>query len=368
MKEVLFIGLEVDDQAFHGYGVSKDGSERFEFSCRPHLADLAKKLSKFESFDVWICYEATYLGFSLQRGLQSKGYHCDVIAPSLIPREPGRQVKTDRVDSRKLARYYKQGLLTVVQPPDKVQEAQRDLIRSRSFLSSQVRKLKAHINSLCRRSGLDYRSEVGKPGSHYWTQPHYQWLERKASIHRESLGMNLELLLMTLRQLSSQVASYDEQINKLASTERYGAAVRALGCFRGISTLTAMKLITEIGDINRFAHPRQLTSYSGMDIREYSSGASERRYSITHMGNRHIRTAVVEACQTALKPPRISNELKRRRQGASAKAIDVADRCMKRLSKKGLHLVMAGKPKNKATVACAREMLGFVWESLKAVS
>ena len=90
-----------------------------------------------------------------------------------------------------------------------------------------------------------------------------------------------------------------------------------------------MGLILELGDITRFSHPRKLTSYAGMDLREYSSGGKERKYSMSKMGNSHIRTTVVEACQGAKLKPKISRSLKNRRDGIPAKYTEVADRCMK---------------------------------------
>ena len=104
-----------------------------------------------------ICYEATYVGFRLQRDLEKRGYHCDVIAPPLTPRKPGERVKTDRLDSRKLAEYYQRGLLTLVHIPDEAKEKVRGLIRSREFLVGQLKALKKHLMSNCRCMGLDYR-------------------------------------------------------------------------------------------------------------------------------------------------------------------------------------------------------------------
>ncbi len=367
-KEILFIGLDVDDQAFHVHLLSRQGSE-FDFSCRPNVGVLVEKLRGFtdRGYDLRICYEATYVGFSIQRRLKIAGYPCDVIAPSLIPREPGRQVKTDRIDARKLARYYLQGMLTIVQAPSEEQESVRDLTRSRSFISKKKANIKTHILSICRRNSLNFREEVNKKGANYWTQPHYIWLESEVSkIQFPALKKNLSTLLMIVRQLEEQIAAYDAEILNLSTTEAYNKSVKSLCCFRGINIRTAMILTTEIGDITRFNHPKKLTAYSGMDIKETSSGGTERKQGITHMGNRHIRTAVVEACQSAMKPVRISGDLKRRRQSASSSSVEIADRCMLRLNKKGTRLLFAGKQKNKVTVACAREMLGFIWENLRA--
>lgn len=64
----------------------------------------------------------------------------------------------------------------------------------------------------------------------------------------------------------------------------------------------------------------------------------------------------------------LSGALKTRRKGAPPELIEIADRCHKRLYKKGFRLLMGGKHPNKVKVACAREMVGFIWESLKAAS
>jgi hypothetical protein len=105
-----------------------------------------------------------------------------------------------------------------------------------------------------------------------------------------------------------------------------------------------------------------------MDVSEYSSGKSQNRFSITRMGSRHLRTAVVESCQQVAKAPKIGVLLRRRRKDAPAEYVEIADRCMKRLYKKSTRLLHRGKPRNKATVACARELLGFVWESLRTAA
>ncbi|MCB1861687.1 MAG: transposase [Gammaproteobacteria bacterium] len=43
--------------------------------------------------------------------------------------------------------------------------------------------------------------------------------------------------------------------------------VKALTCYKGIKHLFALTMITEIGDVKRFAHPRQLVSWVGIGKR-----------------------------------------------------------------------------------------------------
>ncbi len=132
----------------------------------------------------------------------------------------------------------------------------------------------------------------------------------------------------------------------------------------GIKNIFALTMITEIGDVKRFSHPRQLVSWIGMDIREYSSGGKHHRFGITKNGNRYLRTAFIEANQRGYRSARLSQAIKARRAHTGAEFIDIADRCLRRLNRKGNRLLLAGKHPNKVKVACAREMVGFVWESL----
>ncbi len=373
MKKIIFVGLDVDDKAFHGCGLHDERSQEkmLDFKTKPSIGALMQRLGNFQKdgFEVRVCYEATYLGFSLARDLKSKGIHCDVISPASIPTRASKTVKTDKVDSRELAKFYKNGLLSIVYVPEEKQEQVRDILRSRFFISGQLKGLKRHILATCRRVGLNYKASSPAKNPAYFTHSHMQWMETEINKGlSEELQFNLKMLLSQFRQIGIQLSHYDTEIERMSQAAEYQRKVEALRCYRGIDVLGAMTFIAEIGDVKRFKHPRQLTSYAGMDLREYSSGGRERRYSISKMGNARIRTTAVEACQSANKIPQVSRSLKWRRESCRPEFIDIADRCMKRLHKKSTRLLYAGKPVNKIKVACAREMLGFVWESLRVAS
>jgi transposase len=366
---IQYVGLDVDDKCFHGH--IRRGEEEIAFRTKPNIGSLVEKLNKFKQTDCEykICYEATYLGFDLQRKLSDRGYSCEIIAPSLIPQEKGRHIKTDRIDSKKMTEYYQKQLLTPVHIPDEDDEKTRDLIRSRKFMSDQLKRVKRHILAICCRNGLNYKAETNKPNGNYWTGPHLNWLKRKIKnmVKKDVLQTNLLLLLTQAENIEQQVEIYDEEICQIAEKGKYKKKVKALSCYRGIATLSAMTLIAEIGDVRRFMHPSKLTSYSGLDLREYSSGGKQKRFGISKMGNRNIRTTVIEVCQGVFKIPKVNKQLKIRREGVDLEMIEIADRCMERLYKKASRMLHKGKVSNKIKVACARELLGFIWESLNAV-
>lgn len=369
-KNVIHVGVDVDDKSFHGSAFFQDTGEVIEFKCRPTINGLENKLAelkrKFIGFEIKVCYEATYLGFTLQRDLVAQGYECEVIAPSSIPRVHGNQIKTDRVDATKLAQFYSAGILTFVTVPEKELEQDRELMRSRQFILHQLTEMRTHIQSLLRRNGIHYKVETGNKS--HWTKHHLGWLERKAEELTGSVQKNLKFLLQQERWLKYTLTEYDKAAHELAESKKYEKQAKALVCYNGIRNIFAMTMITEIGDVKRFSHPRQLTSWMGLDVREYSSGGKHNRFGITKHGNRYLRTAFVEANQRSFRSRQVSDDLKARRKDVDPALVHIAERCQKRIAKKGSRLFHAGKHVNKVKVACAREMVGFVWESLTAVS
>jgi transposase len=365
-KKILFIGLDVDDKNFHGYAIFKDETEGFAFKVKPNVAAILKALEKFQSPDVVFkfCYESTYSGFHLCRSIRASGHLCEIIAAGLIPELASDRIKNDRLDAEKLARLFMNDMLTNIHIPDLEDELDRALIRSRTYLSQQHRSLKRHIISVSKQIGWHYRVETYESAS-YWSEGYRKWLRNKVKEAPESVKMNFYLLLSQLDSIESHLEGYEKKIQKVADSKKYKERVKSLICFRGISTLAAMVIITELGDIKRFPHPKKIVSYCGMDIAEYSSGGKERRYSMTKMGNNHLRRVFIEACQSANKPCVLSYELKKRQVGSTLEQRAVADRCMKRLKKKATRLLFKSKPINKIKAACAREMVGFVWESLR---
>ncbi len=167
-----------------------------------------------------------------------------------------------------------------------------------------------------------------------------------------------------MEQLVARLADLDRAIAAAAETEPYRQPVGWLCCFRGIDTLAAMILLVEIGDFQRFQIPRELMAYLGLVPSETSSGERECRGSITKAGNTHARRILVEACWHYRHPPRLGAVLARRSQGQSPAIRGVAGRAQQRLHQRYRHLVGHGKRSPVAVVACARELIGFIWAAL----
>ena len=329
-------------------------SETREITNRPDKIDRAFRDLRKQGGTVYACYEAGPCGYAVYHQLRELGVECEVIAPSLIPTKPGDRVKTDRRDAIKLARLYRAGELTPIVVPDHEQEADRDLVRARED-TRRVRIASRHrLGKFLLRHGLRFA------GSN-WTKAHWAWI-RQQSFEQPSARVAFEHYVAELERLDLAVAKLDKEIEKLAREERYAARVDRLSCLRGVRTLTAMIILTELGDLRRFEHPRQMMAYVGLVSSEHSSGDSKNRGSITKAGNAHVRRILVEAAwayrhsRTTLSP-RILALL----ESQPAAVATIASKASQRLGRRYRRLVARGKASPVACTAIARELCGFIW-------
>lgn len=320
---------------------------------------LAKKLLREAPGKVHACYEAGPTGYALQRKLQETGVLCDVIAPSLIPVKPGERVKTDRRDARKLAELLRAGLLTEVHPPTEAEEAVRDLCRAREDAREDVTRCRQRLSKFLLRRGLRWTT-----GKRAWTHAHRLWL-RGLSFEEPAAQAAFDSYLVALEQNEQRLKVLEGQLEEQSLREPYREPVGWLRCIRGIDTVTAMTLVSELHGFARFQHPRQLMSYLGLTPSEDSSAQRTRRGAITKAGNGHVRRVLVESAWHARHRPGVSVSLRKRREGQPGWVIALADRAAQRLHGRYCRLRNRGKERNKVTVAVARELVGFVWAVLQ---
>ena len=323
---------------------------------RAVLARLGRQLQRKAEGPVICCYEAGQCGFTVQRQLQAAGVICQVIAPSLIPVRPGDRIKTDRRDARKLAELLRAGLLTEVIPPQPQDEAARDLTRAREAAQQDVLRCRHRLDKMLVRKGLIFRGAR-------WKGLHRRWL-RTLRFELEVERLVFEDAVVAVEGAEERVKRLTAAVEEISQQEPYRVPVGRLRCVRGIDTVTAMTLLTELHGFGRFHSARQLMGYVGLVQSEDSSGDTRRRGRITRTGNGHVRRLLVESSWNC-RVPWQSRTVLRRRQGQPRDAILIAERAQRRMAARYHYLVRRGKPKGKAVVAIARELTGFIWATLQ---
>jgi transposase len=352
-----FIGLDVHKGSI-AIGAAEPGRAAPSFigTTGPQLPELIKALSHFgRPEQVLIAYEAGPCGYALARELIARGYRCEVIAVAKMPRRPGERIKTDRRDALTLARYLRAAELTPVVIPDTRDEAIRDLSRAREDAVGARLKARQQLKALLLRHGHRYT------GKSSWTAAHERYLA-KVTFDYPAQDIAYAEYRSGVREAHDRVERITGALREQVAGWRWQPVVAALMTLRGIEFVAAVTLVAELGDLSRFAHPKQLMSFLGLVPSEYSTGEARVQGKITKTGNAHVRRILIESAWTYRFPARMSHELVVRQQGQPQAVRNIAWRAQLRLCSRYRRFRARGVHQNKTCVAIARELAGFIWD------
>src|SRR4030088_113185 len=360
---ITYIGLDVHKESIVVAVAS--GGLRGEVREYGRIANTASALDRLlrklgdAGMALRFCYEAGPCGYGIQRHVSARGHECVVVAPSLIPKRAGDRIKTDRRDAASRARLHRAGELTAVWVPDPGHEAMRDLVRARLDAVHALRRARQQLSGFLLRQGCHY----GRPA---WTKLHRRWLaglKFKQAVHH----LVLEDYIQTIETAEARRDPLTAQIEAILPDWTLAPVVAALQTMRGIALVNAATLIAELGDLSRFANPRQLMAYLGLVPSEHSSGTSIKRGSLTKAGNSAARRLLIEAAWCYRFPARVSRELLLRQENQPRPIREIAWKAQLRLCARYRKLARSGKPANVVTAAIARELAGFIWAIARRV-
>jgi len=360
-KPITYVGLDVHKDtiavALAETGKRGEVREHGKIANTPAaLTTLACKLARAGA-ELRFCYEAGPCGYGIERQLTAAGHGCVVVALSLIPRKPGERIKTDRRDAINLAKLHRAGELTPVWVPDPAHEAIRDLVRARLAAVRTLRQARQQLSGFLLRHGHHYNRPA-------WTLMHRRWLaglKFEHAVHH----LVLEDCIAAVEAATARRDRLEAHIEAALPDWSLAPMVSALQALRGMALVGAATVVAELGDITRFANPRQLMAYLGLVPSEHSSGATRRQGGITKAGNGAARRMLIEAAWSYRFPARISREQLLRQEGLAKPIRDTAWKAQERLCRRYRKLARAGKPPTVVTAAIARELTGFVWAIAK---
>jgi transposase len=335
---------------------SEDDRAMAEFVVERNDRGLRRLLSQLKKLKgtVRCVYEAGPCGYGLQRWLTSQGVICQVAAPSLTPKKPGKKVKTNRIDARELARLYRGKNLTFVHVPDHEQEGLRDLMRAREDAQQDVLRCRNRLSKFLLRHGHHYTDGVR------WTQKHLRWID-SIRLQQTTSASVLMQYKAALAAAIEQLQRYERLVAEEAKNPAHAPTVEALSALRGISTTTALTIKAETGDLRRYPSAPAFMDSTGLVPSEFSTGDDRRQGSITKTGNAHLRRVLIEAAWSYTRRYALRGQVSRRREKLPTALAQVGHRADLRLTGKYRRMVGRHKRPTVAVVAIARELAGFVW-------
>lgn len=290
----VYVGIDVHKRDWTVHAICQ-GEELYHSTIAPDPERLIAMLKRFEASEVHTVYEAGPTGYWLHEALCSAGLDSMVTPPSLVPRIGGR-MKTDHRDSTKLATMLAGGFLKRVHVLSPEERAHRQMLRTRNQIEHHRKQTQAQIKSLL----LFHGKRVPTGLLERWSEGHVQWL---ANLEWDfpALKTSMDALVKLFRYLDTQLKAMNDELEALAQTDKYRERVALVTQIPGMGIYSAMTILIELQNVERFQRADQLASYLGLTPSQRSSGESVRMGGITRCGNPRLRTRFVESSWTLIR-------------------------------------------------------------------
>jgi transposase len=291
----IFIGLDVDKKkmaitcADHGTLLK---SLSLPYSASPLLNYTAKH---FPGQRVAFAYEAGPTGFGLHDELTAANHPCLVVTPAMVPRAPRKRVKTNRLDSKKLAEGLRGGQLQGIHVPPQTYRELRHLVQLRDTQAAQLRATKCRIKSLLLYEGIPFPEPREK-----WTVAALRALETIPC--NATVRFKLDRLLDAMQFHFQMAAQVQKEIRRFCNQDPgLRQSVRLLASLPGVGTITATHAAARLGDWRQIKDVRQIAGFLGLVSTEHSTGDKENRGEITRIGDQRLRNKLIQCAWVAIK-------------------------------------------------------------------
>lgn len=321
-----YVALDIHKHYCVVAGVDRDGRVQLA-PVRVEHADLEGWLKQKLCPTDHVVIESTTNAWHVYDLLEPLAERVVVANPIEVKQIANARVKTDIRDTLILARLLAANLVPEVWvPPVYVREM-------RQLLSQRRQLVETHTQIVNRMHSVAHRHHLQHARGKRFNEKTTGWQKDKqlSSLEQFQLGLEME----NLTYIQKQIERISQEVRKLCHQKPWAESMTYLMQLPGFGVITAMTVLSAIGDIQRFETPRHLASYSGLTPGLEQSGTKNRGKGITKAGRRELRWALVEAAQMAVKSDPL---LKMKFQALQ----------------KRMH-------RNQAIVAVARRLLELVW-------
>jgi len=289
-KKSWYVTIYVESTLFKSFTISPPSSK--------HLISYLKEHIPGGEFH--LVYEAGFSGYCLYDDLKEAGMECFVVSPADIPiSNKDKKFKTDRHDSKNLAQQLKSESLEGIHVPEPIIREYRALLRLRNTLVKDRTRTKNYTKSNLLFFSKEIHDEEGD-SIKSWSKEFFRLLS-KVDYTTEAGKKVMDQLIKITHFYDEQIKDIDKDIIELSKQPRFKEDVRILSSVPGISVLSAMIILVEIGDFGRFEDTHKLKSYVGLIPNEHSSGEKEIKTRITRRGNRLMKKIIIEASWVAIR-------------------------------------------------------------------
>lgn len=312
----LFVGMDVH-KAKWVVTVRSYDLELKTFSMQPSAEMLEKfLLSTYLGAKYKIVYECCFSGFWIYDYFYEKGY-CIIVTPTNRIYKDGSKIKTDKIDSRKLAFQLSRGLLREVIVPSKK-------IREYKYIFRIYEKQKMRKGQILRqvKAILEQKNHPLK-----WEKWNKGLVEKLKLLTFEDKLFDQKFgnLLKEYEYVVSQIKDSEEIIERIKEDEVIGSRITRIEKINGIGIISAVRISVYLFDRkDRFGSSEKMNHHLGLTPSERSSGDKITRGRSGMCGNRQLRSIIIQlAWKSVRKDGALLDKFERvyKKSGSKQKAI-----------------------------------------------
>lgn len=329
MSTHLFVGMDLHKRTSTFCVKTKDGEL---VRSAKILTDQSQVTSFIRSFDapLSIVLEPVSQWYVYADLLQNLGCEVHLAHPMRVKAIASARIKTDEIDARVLCDLLRSNLLPEAYFSTKEVRSWKEVVRYRASLINLRSQVKNKVHAVLHKQGLIH------PFSNLFGVGGRRWL--RALTLPEPFATNLHAYLSTIAWFDERMGEADRRVEELVSSHK---EAELLTTIPGVSFVSALTIMAEIGDVGRFPSSKKLMGYAGLVPSTYSSGDNVSHGRITKTGSKGLRYLMIEVAQ--------HQQLCKKRPGFGSYYLGIKRR----------------KGSGPAAVATARKLLAVVWKLLK---
>ena len=286
-KYPFVIGIDVHKRSLSVALRRMDGKVH-TFVCPGDPKVLVKLLERLEIPVSLVAQEAGPTGFGLARAFMKKGVKMIVAAPSKIPRSVAPGAKCDRLDCIKLAELAARGMLKPIAIPTEEEQVQRCLLRRRHSVVDGLRRAKQRIKSFLLLLGIEEPEGLSQ-----WSLKGVDEL-RRLSLPTQAKS-TMESYLRELDFHTEELRRVETELKTMTQTSRQAHSIRHMKTVPGVGPVVATTFAMEVFRATRFKRAEEIASYLGLAPMVHHSGAKNPSGRIMPVGQKRLRSLLVEA-------------------------------------------------------------------------
>jgi len=331
MMRTTYVGMDIHKNFIQAAALDEQGNIIKEQKLKTDEKEIKRFIETLKPQKIHAAKEATCTWYHVYETLNALDVETTLVNMRRTKTIAESKIKTDKLDAKTIAQCLRTGFIATAYIPPKAIMEQRNLLRHRMSLRKEIIRYKNKIHAILLRNGVhhpDYSDLFGVGGMKFL---------RSLTTLPDSEHYSLTSYLNIVETLIREKTQTAKNIETLCKNNHQAMLLTSIP---GVSYYSAMIILTEMGEVQRFSNPKKLCSYAGLVPRTIQSGNHVYQGRILKECNHNLKWILDQCAHIHIR------------------------HCPNSSITRLYHRVETKKGAGKATIAASRKLLTCVWHML----